>query len=116
MLKNIQALITELLELRDQDAKYVDNAIPYVITHANEVSLPTTQPLVTPHLHNNGPVELTIGQQDNMELENQSESEANLSFLPDAIARYRFILQRYCGQESHICMLHMWFWVKRQHH
>jgi hypothetical protein len=37
-----------------------------------------------------------------MDVEGEKGKELDVSS-PDTVAKYRFVLQRYCGQETHIC-------------
>ncbi len=73
-IKHVEELIELLSALRDTDNQYVLDAIPYITTTANAVRLPAA----------------AADGKDNKD----GKVEA------DAVARYTFLLNRYCGQDT----------------
>eukprot|EP01087_Luapelamoeba_hula_P004848 TRINITY_DN1482_c0_g1_i1.p1 TRINITY_DN1482_c0_g1~~TRINITY_DN1482_c0_g1_i1.p1 ORF type:complete len:4317 (-),score=602.49 TRINITY_DN1482_c0_g1_i1:51-13001(-) len=74
---HLQQLTESLLKLRDADSQYVTQAIPFVTETSNRVQLPSTE---------TGEKGKEKGESDNSELRE----------------KLRFILKRYCGQETNI--------------
>ncbi len=91
VISHVQQMIEELLSLRDKDATYINNAIPYVVNRANDVPLPPAE-------------QITPSKIDDMEIEAKEKGkDKDHRSIEDIAAQYCFVLQRYCGQETHIC-------------
>ena len=71
--------------MRDADATYVNNAIPFIRSQSNYVPLPPVS-------------ELDPKDADGEKEKGKEKDDAAAS--PEAMEKYRFVLKRYCGQES----------------
>ena len=77
-----------LLAIRDSDAAYVNNAIPFIKAQANYVPLPPVAGL--------SPMEVDEEKEKGKETDEPKEDH-------ESSEKYKFVLKRYCGQESDLC-------------
>jgi len=80
---HLENLVAHLLSIRESDSAYVNNAIPFIRSQANYVPLPPVS-------------ELSQDKEGDKEKEKDDQVAEN----PDALEKYKFVLKRYCGQES----------------
>lgn len=103
VIQHLEDLIKLLLTIRDADSDYVANAIPFVTKQANHVPLPDVLP--SPSVSDKE----TDKDKGKEKEKDQAEPSASSSSAPtpkdDVAERYRYVLKRYCGQETFICTL-----------